>query len=36
MALVAIVVGMFSTNLYLFISQRVDQLSKERKGGHPG
>ena len=27
MALVAIVVGMFSTNLYLFITQRVEQLS---------
>lgn len=30
MALVAILVGMFSTNLYLFISQRVDQITKSR------
>ncbi|ALE00061.1 hypothetical protein [Pseudomonas syringae] len=27
MALVAVLVGMFSTNLYLFITQRVEQLS---------
>jgi lysylphosphatidylglycerol synthetase-like protein (DUF2156 family) len=27
MTLVAIIVGMFSTNLYLFITQRVEQLS---------
>lgn len=27
--LVAVFVGMFSTNLYLFISQRVDQLSQK-------
>lgn len=31
MALVAILVGMFSTNLYLFISQRVDQITKSRE-----
>lgn len=31
MALVAILVGMFSTNLYLFISQRVEQITKNRK-----
>lgn len=30
MSLVAVLVGMFSTNLYLFISQRVDQISKEK------
>lgn len=29
MALVAILVGMFSTNLYLFIAQRVEQLSNQ-------
>lgn len=31
MALVAVFVGMFSTNLYLFISQRVEQLSSKKK-----
>lgn len=31
MALVAILVGMFSTNLYLFISQRVEQITKNRE-----
>ena len=31
MALVAILVGMFSTNLYLFISQRVEQITKSRE-----
>lgn len=32
MVLVAIFVGMFSTNLYLFISQRVEQLSSKKQG----
>lgn len=31
MALVAVFVGMFSTNLYLMISQKVDQLTAQRK-----
>ena len=30
MALVAIVVGMFSTNLYIFINQRVEQIVAQR------
>ncbi|MFB2651587.1 hypothetical protein ACE02L_02400 [Shewanella seohaensis] len=29
MALVAVLVGMFSTNLYLFINQKVEQLTKK-------
>ncbi|GFM67549.1 hypothetical protein K5D57_01355 [Pseudomonas cichorii] len=33
MSLVAILVGMFSTNLYLFITQRVEQLSKQPPNG---
>ncbi|KQX98735.1 hypothetical protein ASE23_24135 [Rhizobium sp. Root73] len=33
LVLVAVFVGMFSTNLYLFISQRVEQLSS-RKAEH--
>lgn len=33
MSLVAILVGMFSTNLYLFITQRVEQLSKQSPNG---
>ena len=39
MSLVAILVGMFSTNLYLFITHRVEQLSNqqtERKFPHDG
>ncbi|WP_027911292.1 hypothetical protein [Pseudomonas sp. URMO17WK12:I4] len=31
MALVAILVGMFSTNLYIFIKQRVEQLTQQEK-----
>ncbi|TOL41088.1 hypothetical protein CGH98_24240 [Vibrio parahaemolyticus] len=31
MALVAIAVGMFSSNLYIFINQRVEQLSATKK-----
>jgi hypothetical protein len=31
MALVAILVGMFSTNLYIFIQQRVEQLTQQEK-----
>lgn len=31
MALVAILVGMFSTNLYIFIKQRVEQLTQQER-----
>ena len=31
MALVAILVGMFSTNLFIFIKQRVEQLTEQEK-----
>ncbi|UDM61776.1 hypothetical protein KIJ96_00425 [Pseudoalteromonas piscicida] len=31
MALVAILVGMFSSNVYIFINQKVEQLTKEKK-----
>lgn len=30
MALVAVIVGMFSTNLYLFISERVEKLANDK------
>lgn len=30
MALVAVIVGMFSTNLYLFISERVEKLASDK------
>jgi hypothetical protein len=35
MSLVAILVGMFSTNLYLFITHRVEQLSNQPAKGKP-
>ena len=36
MALVAILVGMFSTNLYIFINQRVEQLTQKANGKNKG
>ncbi len=35
LALVAIAVGMFATNVYLMIAQRVDQLTLRSKGERP-
>ncbi|SFF08553.1 hypothetical protein [Nitrosomonas sp. Nm166] len=35
MALVAILVGMFSTNLYLFINQKVEQLTQQSGQSNP-
>lgn len=35
MALVAIVVGMFSTNLYIFINQRVEQIVAKKSPNKP-
>lgn len=35
LALVAIAVGMFATNVYLMIAQRVDQLTLRSKGDRP-
>lgn len=34
-ALVAVLVGMFSTNLYLFINQKVEQLTKKPNKNNP-
>lgn len=35
MALVAVLVGMFSTNLYLFINQKVEQLTQKSNNENP-
>ncbi|EIY8044348.1 hypothetical protein MNR05_004585 [Vibrio vulnificus] len=35
MALVAVLVGMFSTNLYLFINQKVEQLTSKSEQENP-
>lgn len=35
MALVAVLVGMFSTNLYLFINQKVEQLTSKSEQDNP-